>query len=141
MTKTLKYKTMIKNNTRKHRGGIGINIFGKSDYGKTDYGKPRIFKEPKITELPFMYFYDIQSTVIKDDTEKEKESLTTNTNILKDTESSYSLYYTMINSIWNNNKITFEEKQNQITQLKNTIEKDNVITNEQRKKLIDQINY
>jgi hypothetical protein len=47
----------------------------------------------------------------------------------------------MINSIWNNNKITFEEKQNQINQLKNTIEKDNVITNEQRKKLIEQINY
>jgi hypothetical protein len=79
MTKTLKYKTMIKNNTRKHRGGIGINVFGKSDYGKSDYGKSRIFKEPKITELPFMYFYDIQSTVIKDDTETTKIKETTKT--------------------------------------------------------------
>lgn len=137
MTKTLKYKTMIKNNTHKHRGGIGINVFGKSDYGKADYGKPRVFKEPKITELPFMYFYDIQSTVIKDDLEKEKESLTTNTTFTKDPESSY---ITMMNSIWNN-KITFEEKQNQINQLKNTIEKDTTITDEQRKKIINQFKY
>ena len=138
MKKTLKYKTTTKNNTRKHRGGIGINIFGKSDYGKTDYGKSRIFKEPKITELPFMYFYDIQSNVIKDNPEKEKESLTTNKNVMKDPESSYS---TMMNSIWNDNKITFEEKQNQINQLKNTIEKDITITDEQRKNLIDKFNY
>jgi hypothetical protein len=137
MKKTLKYKTTTKNNTRKHRGGIGINIFGKSDYGKTDYGKSRIFKEPKITELPFMYFYDIQSNVIKDNPEKEKESLTTNKNVMKDPESSYS---TMMNSIWND-KITFEEKQNQITQLKKTIEKDITITDEQRKNLIDKFNY
>lgn len=124
MTKTLKYKTMIKNNTRKHRGGIGINVFGKSDYGKADYGKPRVFKEPKITELPFMYFYDIQST--------------TNKTVKDNPESSY---IKMMNSIWNNNKITFEEKQNQINQLKNTIEKDTTITDEQRKKIIDQFNY
>lgn len=138
MKKTLKYKTMIKNNTRKHRGGIGINVFGKSDYGKADYGKPRVFKEPKITELPFMYFYDIKSNVIKDDLEKEKESSTTNKTVMKDPESSY---YEIMNSIWTNDKITFEEKQNQINQLKNTIEKDTTITDEQRKKIIGQFNY
>ena len=138
MKKTLKYKTMIKNNTRKHRGGIGINVFGKSDYGKANYGKPRVFKEPKITELPFMYFYDIQSNVIKDDLEKEKESSTTNKTVMKDPESSY---ITMMNNIWTNDKITFEEQQNQINQLKNTIEKDTTITDEQRKKIIDQFNY
>lgn len=138
MKKTLKYKTTTKNNTRKHRGGIGINIFGKSDYEKSDYGKPRIFKESKITELPFMYFYDIQSNVIKDDLEKEKESSTTNKTGMNDPESSYN---EIMNSIWTNNKITFEEKQNQINQLKNTIEKDTVITNEQRKNLIDKFNY
>lgn len=59
MTKTLKYKSAAMNNTRKLRGGIGINIFGKTDYGKSDYDKPRLFIKPKNKELPFMYFYNL----------------------------------------------------------------------------------
>jgi hypothetical protein len=74
MTKTLKYKLLKNNNiTRKIRGGIGINIFGKSDISKADYGKPRVFIKPKNRDLPFMYFYDIQVSK----TEKEKEISTT----------------------------------------------------------------
>jgi hypothetical protein len=61
MTKTLKReKSLLNNHTRKLRGG-GINIFGKSDYDKSKI-KPRVFQESKKTELPFMYFYDIQPT-------------------------------------------------------------------------------
>lgn len=39
------------------------------------------------------------------------------------------------------NEMEFEEKQNQFTVLKETVEKDTTITDKQRKKLIVRINY
>jgi len=82
MTKTLKYKLSKNNNiTRKIKGGIGINIFGKSDISKADYSKPRIFIKPKNRDLPFMYFYDIQVSKTEKETpimssEKEISTIT-----------------------------------------------------------------
>ncbi len=87
MTKTLKYKTMMKNNTRKYRGGIGINLFGKYNYG--NHGSS-LMTEPKITELPFMYFYDIQS------------------NTTETKESSHIFQDIIMKSIWNNDEINLE---------------------------------
>ncbi len=72
MTKTLKYKSLSMNNTRKLRGGAwGI---GKSDYDNVDYGKPgsSLMTESKNKELPFMYFYDIQPTTME--TSKKESS-------------------------------------------------------------------
>lgn len=166
MTKTLKYKSSSNNHTRKVKLKGGVNIFGKSDYDKSII-KPRVFQEPgslKISNLPFMYFYDIQSN-----TEKKEEKTTTTTptnttptntiptnttpttttNVVnpdKKKESSsidneYVIYEAKIENILKNNQDNFGEQQRQLENLKNDINNDKTINDEERQKLNERINF
>ena len=134
----------MKNNTRKHRGGIGINIFGKTDYGKSDYGKPRIFKEPRMTELPFMYFYNISDSKKEEKSSKEEEQKSSKEEEQKSTreEEKYPITSDKYDIIRTNilmSKDTNDEKRQKYINLKNDIEKDINISDERRKYLIQDI--
>ena len=119
MTKTLKYKSLSMNNTRKLRGGAwGI---GKSDYDNVDYGKPgsSLMTESKNKELPFMYFYDIQPTTME--TSKKESSTIKKTSEEKTSEEKTS------------EEKTFEE--NKSTSIKN------ILTNEKVGKFRESIYF
>ena len=135
----------MKNNTRKHRGGIGINIFGKTDYGKSDYGKPRIFKEPRTTELPFMYFYNISDSKKEEKSIREEEQKSSKEEEQKSTREEEQKYpitsdkYDIIRTNILMSKDTTDEKRQKYINLKNDIEKDINISDERRKYLIQDI--
>ena len=119
MTKTLKYKSLSMNNTRKLRGGAwGL---GKSDYDNVDYGKPgsSLMTESKNKELPFMYFYDIQPTTME--TSKKESSTIKKTSEEKTSEEKTS------------EEKTFEE--NKSTSIKN------ILTNEKVGKFRESIYF
>jgi hypothetical protein len=155
MTKTLKYKSSSNNRTHKVKLKGGINIFGKSDYNKSII-KPKIFQEPgslKMSDLPFMYFYDIQFTTEK----KEEKTTTTSTNTTPTTttnvvnsdkkeessliDNEYVMYKAKIENILKNNEDNFGEQQTQLENLKSDINNDKTINDEERQKLIGEIDF
>lgn len=141
MTKTLKYKSSI-NNTRKLRGGVKMNIFGKSDYGTLNYMKPRVFKETKNLELPFMYFYDISDLKEKQSTKKEEQKTSEEQKSTEEEQKSSNspdAYDKHLNNIFNSTDDVSIKKERYI-ELKKIITSDNNITDERRNELINKIN-
>jgi hypothetical protein len=137
MKKTLKYKSK-KNNTHKLRkGGLKINLFGKSDYDK--YGKPRVFINRKNEELPFMYFYNIQA---KTDTKKEeslpikKEELSRPTHIELNDDIYDNLYHKISSTIYDD----VNQRKEQFKMMKEHLLNDKLVSDKKREELMEKLN-